>query len=134
MKKLNVLVACGAGIATSTVVMSKLEKLFEENNIDVELHQIKIAEAASKQKDADMLISTTILPTEYDIPAIKAMGFLTGIGVDKLQDEIIETAKKLGIHFLVWMKIPCQIFYTKKRTFAVPSLYNQFTTKIMKEG
>lgn len=50
MKKLNVLVACGAGIATSTVVMSKLEKLFEENNIDVELHQIKIAEAASKQK------------------------------------------------------------------------------------
>ena len=39
-----------------------------------------------------------------------------------------------GIHFLVWMKIPCQIFYTKKRTFAVPSLYNQFTTKIMKEG
>ena len=30
MKKLNVLVACGAGIATSTVVMSKLEKLFEE--------------------------------------------------------------------------------------------------------
>lgn len=95
MEKLNVLVACGAGIATSTVVMSKLEKLFEENNIDVELHQIKIAEAASKQKDADMLISTTILPTEYDIPAIKAMGFLTGIGMDKLQDEIIETAKKL---------------------------------------
>lgn len=95
MKKLNVLVACGAGIATSTVVMSKLEKLFEENSIDVELHQIKIAEAASKQKDADMLISTTILPTEYDIPAIKAMGFLTGIGMDKLQDEIIETAKKL---------------------------------------
>ena len=94
MKKLNVLVACGAGIATSTVVMSKLEKLFEENNIDVELHQIKIAEA-SKQKDADMLISTTILPTEYDIPAIKAMGFLTGIGMDKLQDEIIETAQKL---------------------------------------
>ncbi|OCW68263.1 hypothetical protein BBP13_07945 [Limosilactobacillus reuteri] len=39
-----------------------------------------------------------------------------------------------GIHFLVWMKILCQIFYTKKRTFAVPSLYNQFTTKIMKEG
>lgn len=56
---------------------------------------LKIAEAASKQKDADMLISTTILPTEYDIPAIKAMRFLTGIGVDKLQDEIIETAKKL---------------------------------------
>ncbi len=25
-------------------------------------------------------------------------------------------------------------FFIKKETFAVPSLYNQFTTKIMKEG
>ena len=50
MKKLNVLVACGAGIATSTVVMSKLDKLFEENNIDVVLHLIKIAEAASSKQ------------------------------------------------------------------------------------
>lgn len=95
MKKLKVLVACGAGIATSTVVMNKVDNLFKENGIDADLIQIKIAEAASKQDDADMLISTTVLPTEYKIPAIKAMGFLTGIGQDKLEKEIVDTAKKL---------------------------------------
>lgn len=42
--------------------------------------------------------------------------------------------KGTGIHFLVQMKIPCPIFLYKKEAFAVPSLYNQFTTKIMKEG
>ena len=31
MAKLKVLVACGAGIATSTVVMKRVEDLFEEN-------------------------------------------------------------------------------------------------------
>lgn len=97
MKKLNVLVACGAGIATSTVVMKKVEDLFAENNIDANLIQIKIAEAASKQDDADMLISTTVLPTEYKIPAIKAMGFLTGLGVDKLQDEILTKAREIQV-------------------------------------
>ena len=56
MKKLNVLVACGAGIATSTVVMKKVEDLFA---------------------------------------AIKAMGFLTGLGVDKLQDEILTKAREI---------------------------------------
>lgn len=95
MKKLNVLVACGAGIATSTVVMKKLEDLFSENKVDVNLMQIKIAEAASKQDDADLLISTTVLPTTYKIPAIKAMGYLTGIGVDKLNKEILDTVNKL---------------------------------------
>jgi PTS system galactitol-specific IIB component len=94
-KKINVLVACGAGIATSTVVMKKVEDLFAENNIDANLIQIKIAEAAGKQDDADMLISTTVLPTEYKIPAIKAMGFLTGIGVDKLKAQIIDTVHEI---------------------------------------
>jgi len=94
-KKINVLVACGAGIATSTVVMKKVEDLFAENNIDANLIQIKIAEAAGKQDDADMLISTTVLPTEYKIPAIKAMGFLTGIGVDKLKAEIIDKVHEI---------------------------------------
>ena len=95
MKKLNVLVACGAGIATSTVVMSKVEELFKRNNIDANLDQIKIAEASSKQDGADMLISTTVLPTTYKIPTIKAMGFLTGIGMDKLEQQIVDTAKDI---------------------------------------
>ncbi|GAA2912818.1 PTS sugar transporter subunit IIB [Enterococcus pseudoavium] len=93
MKKIRVLVACGAGIATSTVVMKKVEELFAKNNLPVEITQIKIAEAAAKQDSADMLISTTMLPTEYSIPAIKAMAFLTGIGTEKVENEIIEAAK-----------------------------------------
>ncbi|WP_353989505.1 PTS sugar transporter subunit IIB [Pediococcus argentinicus] len=95
MTKLNVLVACGAGIATSTVVMKKVEDLFKDNDIDANLIQIKIAEAASKQDSADMLISTTVLPREYDIPSIKAMGFLTGIGTDKLEENIVNTAHEI---------------------------------------
>ncbi|WP_407856755.1 PTS sugar transporter subunit IIB [Enterococcus hailinensis] len=95
MKKVRVLVACGAGIATSTVVMRKVEDLFARNDIPVEINQIKISEAASKQDGADMLISTTMLPTEYKIPAIKAMAFLTGIGTEKVENEIIEAAKSI---------------------------------------
>lgn len=95
MKKLRVLVACGAGVATSTVVMQKLEELFLKNKIPVDLIQIKIAQAESKQDSADMLISTTMLPSEYKIPAIKAMAYLTGIGVDKVEKQIIDTAKEI---------------------------------------
>ena len=51
----------------------------------MEITQIKIAEAAGKQDEADMLISTTMLPTQYKIPAISAMAFLTGIGTEKLR-------------------------------------------------
>ncbi|MBM7712036.1 PTS sugar transporter subunit IIB [Enterococcus xiangfangensis] len=93
MKTIRVLVACGAGIATSTVVMKKVEELFAKNNLPVEITQIKISEAAGRQDSADMLISTTMLPTQYKIPAISAMAFLTGIGTEKVENQIIEAAK-----------------------------------------
>ncbi len=95
MAEVRVLVACGAGIATSTVVMKKIEDLFKTNNIPAQITQIKIAEATSKQDHADLLITTTMLPTQYRIPAVKAMAFLTGIGQDKVEAQILEEVAKI---------------------------------------
>jgi|GEM_PF-5320377 len=36
MRKIKVLVACGAGIATSTVVMKRIEDLLQDNNIEAD--------------------------------------------------------------------------------------------------
>ncbi len=89
MKK-KILVACGAGIATSTVVCGKVEQLVKENNIDAEIIQCKIAEVASKQDEADLIVSTTILPTTYKIPAIIATSYITGINTKALDQKILD--------------------------------------------
>ena len=92
MKK-RILVACGAGIATSTVVCDKVERLVKENNIDAEIIQCKIAEVGSMEDNADLIVSTTILPREYKIPAIKATGYISGIGMQKLDEAILSYLK-----------------------------------------
>ena len=43
MKKKQVLVACGAGIATSTVVNGAIEDMIKEHNLNADLVQIKIS-------------------------------------------------------------------------------------------
>ncbi|WP_239253539.1 PTS sugar transporter subunit IIB [Listeria ilorinensis] len=93
MSKFKILVACGAGIATSTVVTDRVERLVKENNVDAEVKQIKIAEAAALQNDADLIVSTTILPTTYSIPAIIATSYITGIGMEELDEEILSHLK-----------------------------------------
>jgi PTS system galactitol-specific IIB component len=92
MKK-RILVACGAGIATSTVVCDRVENLVKEHGIDAEIRQCKIAEVASLQDQADLIVSTTILPTSYNIPAIKATAYITGIGTEKLDQQILDQLK-----------------------------------------
>lgn len=89
----RILVACGAGIATSTVVCDKVEKLVKENNIDATVTQCKIAEVASLQDSADLIVSTTILPREYNIPAVKATGYISGIGMKQLDEKILSYLK-----------------------------------------
>ncbi|MBK1813632.1 PTS sugar transporter subunit IIB [Clostridium sp. YIM B02505] len=92
MKK-RILVACGAGIATSTVVCDRVENLVKEHGIDAEIRQCKIAEVGSLQDQADLIVSTTILPTTYSIPAIKATAYITGIGTEKLDQQILDQLK-----------------------------------------
>ncbi len=88
-----ILVACVAGIATSTVVCDRVEELIKSNNLNAKIIQCKIGEVASKEKEADLILSTTILPQKYSIPTINAMVYISGIGMEKLDQEIIKILK-----------------------------------------
>ncbi|WP_339226610.1 PTS sugar transporter subunit IIB [Oceanobacillus sp. FSL K6-2867] len=90
----QVLVACGAGIATSTVVNSAIEELAKENNIKVDLKQIKIAEVGAYVDTADLLVTTAMTKTEYPFPVINARTFLTGIGVEDTKKQILDELQK----------------------------------------
>ena len=92
--KNRILVACGAGIATSTVVTERITNLLKENKIDCEITQCKIAEVSSLASAADLIVSTTILPTKYDVPSLNAMSYITGIGEEKLDKQIIDVLSK----------------------------------------
>ena len=92
-KRKVILVACGAGVATSTVVCERVERLVKDNNLNASVIQCKIAEVASRQGDADLIVTTTILPTTYSIPALRAMAYITGMGAEKLDKEIIDIIK-----------------------------------------
>ena len=52
-----------------------------------------MAEVASLEDNADLIISTTMLPKEYKIPAIKATAYISGIGMQKLDEKILSYLK-----------------------------------------
>ncbi|MFG6147363.1 PTS sugar transporter subunit IIB [Halobacillus sp. B23F22_1] len=94
MKKKQVLVACGAGIATSTVVNGAIEDMAKENDLKVDLVQIKISEVGGYEETADLLVTTAMTKKEYPFPVINARSFLTGIGTEDTKKQILEELKK----------------------------------------
>lgn len=85
-----VLVACGTAIATSTVVAAAIEEEMAKRGIKVKTRQCKAAEVPSLASGADLIVTTTPVPTNLGVPVIKTLAFLTGIGKEKVVQQIVD--------------------------------------------
>lgn len=92
MKK--VLVACGNGIATSTVVAEKIREACKDENIEVTVNQCKLLEVESKAADYDLLVTSGMFTGgSVDIPVVGAISLLTGVGEEETIQEILSHLK-----------------------------------------
>lgn len=89
----KILVACGTAIATSTVVAKKIEEMMKARGFTVTTSQCKAAEASSKAAGYDMVVTTTPVSNIGDIPVLRTVSFLSGVGMEKDIDKIIELLK-----------------------------------------
>lgn len=94
MKKL--LIMCGTGIATSTVVTGKMKDWLKEKGLDseVKLYQSKVADEVKKIDDYDVVVSTTVVPDSIKDKVIMGLPFLTGIGTEEMFAEIEKKIKE----------------------------------------
>lgn len=94
MNKKKIVIACGTGIATSTVVADKIADLCKREGIDALISQCKVTELGSYVDGADLIVSTTILGNKYDVPTINGLPFITGIGEEETLKKVAEELKK----------------------------------------
>jgi PTS system galactitol-specific IIB component len=94
MGKKKVLVVCGTGVATSTVVALAIKKEMTARGIDVETSQCKVSEVEAHCADADLIVSTTQVSANLDKPVIVTLAFLTGVGKAGMLTKIEELLRK----------------------------------------
>ena len=85
----QVLVICGTGVATSTVVATKIKEHCAAQGIDVDVRQGKVMDLLGGRASADLIVATTQVPADVTIPVIPGLPFLTGMGLDSTLDQIV---------------------------------------------
>lgn len=88
----NILMACGSGVCTSTILRTKISKALDEAGFknQYKITQCKIAEVASMSSNYDFCVATTMAPKEIKCPFVMGVCFLTGVGVQTAIDDIIK--------------------------------------------
>jgi PTS system galactitol-specific IIB component len=84
----RVLIVCGTGIATSTVVAQKVKEYCEAQGFEVTVDQAKVMETLRGVDGYDLVVSTTQLPSGVSTPSVNGLPFLTGVGVEQALEEI----------------------------------------------
>jgi galactitol PTS system EIIB component len=94
-----IVVACGAGINTSTIAEDSIrERMAKEGYTDVEVKRILMADLDGylTRTDLIMIVSMMKIFRTFDVPVIQGMPFLIGTQDEKnvLLDRIVEVIKK----------------------------------------
>ena len=96
MKTYKILVACGSGVATSTVIANRVKRLCEENGFNVNVQQVKVVQVENMSKDFDLIVASTKIPDTVTTPYVFAINYLTGVNREKTDSDVIEKLKKIA--------------------------------------
>ncbi|WP_086444520.1 PTS sugar transporter subunit IIB [Candidatus Enterococcus lemimoniae] len=88
MKKM--LIMCGTGVATSTIVTNKVKEWLKTKGYEneVKLYQSKVADEMNRIDDYDIIVSTTVVPDKIKDKIIMGLPLLTGMGAEEMYQEI----------------------------------------------
>jgi len=88
--KRKVIVACGGAVATSTMAAEEIKDLCKENNIPLEIVQCRVNEIETYMDGVDLICTTAKVDRQFgDIPVVHGMPFISGVGIDALQQKIL---------------------------------------------
>ncbi|MFC0672442.1 PTS sugar transporter subunit IIB [Brachybacterium hainanense] len=84
----KVLIICGTGVATSTVVAAKVRDHLAAAGIAADVVQGKVMDLLGGAPEADLIVATTEIPAAVEIPVVRALPLLTGVGQDAVLADI----------------------------------------------
>lgn len=90
MEKKTILLVCAAGFATTSMMRFRIEEALEERGIEVDMEVATVGKIPYYIDKTDLIVTTLSLEeSDYDVPIIDGIPFLTGKG-SSVVDEIVE--------------------------------------------
>jgi len=92
----TVYVVCATGVATSTMMRLKVEKFLDEQGIEARVLQYRVTELSPKRMNADVILATTEIPSEFHeiTKVINGISLITGIGQSETLQELAQVLRE----------------------------------------
>ena len=91
MKSCTVVTVCGPGVVTSSMIALKIKDQLKEKGWDATMYEASPVSLVSviTGKDIDVIVCASPVTEDVGIPKVKGMGMVTGMGEEKVINEIV---------------------------------------------
>lgn len=86
----RILVACGTALASSKVVAKEIEEALKARGLDVTTHPCRASDVARSVSGIDLVLTTSPISGNIDIPMVQTLAFLTGVGKESAIQQIVK--------------------------------------------
>ena len=93
--KVRVLVACGSGVATSTIAKNAAHEIAEAAGVPVEIYKSTISEVPQKQHDVDIVCTTANYRKPLEKPYLSVFPLISGVGADACRKKLTALLQKV---------------------------------------
>lgn len=93
--EVKILIACGSGIATSTVAQEKVKQILKEAGIPARITKGTVGQVQTLQDGVDVVMLTTRYQKPLKKPLVQVFGLISGINEDAIKDEIVSTCRSV---------------------------------------
>ncbi len=87
-KKLKIMVACGSGVATSTLASKTVEDVCKEYGIEATVDTCSMRSVADESQGCDVVLTTNKYDKQLSCPVMSVTPFITGIRINKTKEEL----------------------------------------------
>ena len=92
---IKVLVACGSGVATSTVAQEAVKEIAHKAGIPIEVHKSTITEVPVRQQEVDVVLTTANYRNPLDKPYLSVFPLISGVNRQKCEQNLIDLLKQV---------------------------------------
>jgi PTS system galactitol-specific IIB component len=92
---MKIMIACGSGVATSTIMASRVKSLLEKHNLKADIIQCSMTEVSTCNPEDTALIVTSLGKLQVkDIPVVVAIPYISGVGGEAVDEKIVSILKE----------------------------------------
>jgi len=95
MQQVRILIACGSGIATSTVAQERVKEILKKEGIPAVITKGTVGQVHNLQDGVDVILLTTRYNKPLDKPVVSVFGLISGINEEQTAQDVVDACRRV---------------------------------------